>query len=190
MANPKDFLLSVLSDVEDTLDQAKFMVKKKVGALGPFVIQTYYGYGNHEVLYIKGRLLEDEGLDRPEEDDPAWKNLVTMLHRYESDEIPHARLRATFQEQTQEISTDGEGYFQVEFTTNKQLPDDLIWREVQFELIDQIVEDQGAVKATGEVMVPGDAAHFGVISDVDDTILISKSTDLWQKGKLTFLQNA
>lgn len=190
MANPKDFLLSVLSNVEDTLDEAKFMVKKKVGALGPFVIQTYHGYGNHEVLFIKGRLLEDEGLDRPEKDDSAWKNLITMLNRYESDEISHARLRATFQDQTQEITTDGEGYFQVEFATSNKLPPDQIWREVQFEMINQLVEDQGEVKATGEVMVPGDAAHFGVISDVDDTILVSKSTDLWQKGKLTFLQNA
>lgn len=190
MANPKDFLLSVLSEVEDSIDKAKFVMKKRVGALGPFVIQAYHGYGNHEALFIQGRLLEDEGLRQPEKDDSVWKNLNTMFNRYESDEIPYARLRATFQNQTNEIKTDEEGYFQVEFNTNEKLPANQVWHQVQFELIDQITEDQGEVKITGEVMVPDDSAHFGVISDVDDTILVSKSTDLIQKGKLTFLQNA
>jgi phosphatidate phosphatase APP1 len=190
MSSSKDFLLNALSGVEDKFDKARFLLKRNLGALGPFAILPYYGYGNHETVHIMGRLLEDEGLDQPEEDDPVWKNLYTMFKRYESDEITNARLRASFQGQTKEITKDSEGYFEVVFNTNEKLPENQIWHSIDFELLDQIIEDQGEVKSTGEVMVPGERAQFGVISDVDDTILVSKSSDLIQKGKLTFLKNA
>nr|WKN36813.1 DUF2183 domain-containing protein [Tunicatimonas sp. TK19036] len=190
MANPREFFLRALSGIETAYDKTNFFVQKKLGTLGPFAILPYYGYGNHETVFIMGRLLEDQGLEKPGKDASTWKNMVTMLHRYESDEIPGARLRLTFQDQEQEIVTDHEGYFEAEFNTNGTLPPDQIWHEVQVELLDKIVEDQGEVKATGEVMVPDDSAQFGVISDVDDTILVSRSTDLIQKGKLTFLNNA
>ncbi|MEQ9438647.1 MAG: DUF2183 domain-containing protein [Cyclobacteriaceae bacterium] len=190
MPNPKDFFLRALSGIETAFDKTNFFVQKKLGTLGPLAILPYYGYGNHEMVLIMGRLLEDQGLEKPGKDASYWKNMVTMLHRYESDEIPGARLRVSFQGQEQEIVTDHEGYFEAQFNNTQALPEGEVWQPVQFELLDTLVEDQPEVKAIGEVMVPGDDAQFGVISDVDDTILVSRSTNLLQKGKLTFLNNA
>jgi phosphatidate phosphatase APP1 len=56
--------------------------------------------------------------------------------------------------------------------------------------MDEIVPGQADVTATGLVLVPPADARFGVISDMDDTVLQSHATSLWRMAKLTFLRNA
>ena len=186
----KDFILKAVSGIETAFDKTFFIIKKKINRIGPLVILPYDGFGNHKTIYITGRLLEDEGLAHPQEGASIWTNMVTMLKRFESDEIPHARIQAVFQNQQQVVTTDSEGYFQVEFSVKDTLPSNQVWHLVHFTLLDQIVKGQQEVKATGRVLIPPRTRQFGVISDVDDTIIVSRATDLTQKLKLMFLQNA
>jgi phosphatidate phosphatase APP1 len=128
----------------------------------------YLGYGTPQKLTLCGRVLEDEGFLPATTADSRWHNLVQFWKRLESDEVPGARLRARFLGVQEETQTDDEGYFRVEIPTRGRLGPGT-WQEVELELI----EPAGAAPATGRVLIPPKRARFGVVSDIDDTIIAS-----------------
>lgn len=190
MSKAEDFLLKALNSIEMYIDRASFQIKKKFDWIDPIAIVPYLGYGNQHKIRLKGRVLEEKGIGSPDGDDSAWVNLKNMWKRYESDEIPYVQVRAVFQGQEKVVKTNGDGYFEVDFDVTEPLPKDHIWHSLGLELLDKLVEDQREVKAVGEVLIPNETAEYGVISDVDDTILISKSTEIIKKAELTFFNNA
>ena len=130
----------------------------------PVILLPYLGYGTPERLKLCGRVLEDEGFRPAKVSQHRWRNLLEFLKRLESDEIPGARVRATYGDRSVETISDSEGYFNVEFETAGLSPG---WHEIQLEL------QHPKAAATGMVVVPSPDAEFGVISDLDDTIIQS-----------------
>ncbi len=188
---PGKKLLRTASRIEDVFDKALFAIRKRLNRIEPLVILPYRGFGNRQSVKIMGRVLEDIGLEKPSDEDTTWENIVAMFRRYTSYEIPFVRLSAMFQGQTQEIRTDEEGYFQVTFPVNAaQLDTQTLWHPVTFQLLDIIVEGQEQVMATGEVMIPDDKSAFGIISDIDDTVLVSETTRLLEVVRLSLAENA
>ena len=131
------------------------------------IILPYLGYGTTDKLALCGRVLQDEGFRPARDAERRWRNLVAFLERMESDEIPGARLRATFGGTSVETVSDREGYFSVEFEAPGSPPG---WHEIRLELVDL------AAAETGKVLVPPADAEFGVISDLDDTVIQSDVT--------------
>ena len=151
---------------------------------GPYIVLAYPGFGTAEKLSLCGRVLEDEGFRPARDADRAWRNLIEMYKRFESDEVPGARVRARFQGAEAEAVADDEGYFHLELH-----PDGTIgpgpWHEVALELI----EPAGAT-ATGRVLVPPASARFGIISDIDDTVIRSNVTQKLRMMLALALSNA
>lgn len=189
MPSLRDFLLTTLNEVEHVVDMHTFYVKRSLNLLDPLMIQPYLGFGNETKVTLQGRLLENEGIETPREGASSWQNFKTMVHRYGSDEVPHARIRAVFGDQEQVIETDAEGYFRVTFTDFVLPSSDRIWHPMDLELLDSFHGQQETVKTTGQIIIP-QKSEFGVISDVDDTILVSHSADFVKKIQLTFMHNA
>ncbi len=135
----------------------------------PVIILPYLGYGTARNLTVCGRVLEDAGFRPARERDSRWGNLIEFWKRLESDELPGARLRARFLGREVEGVTDREGYFRLEIKPRGRLGPGL-WQEVGLEL-----QDFNA-KATAGVLVPSPRARFGLISDIDDTIVASNVT--------------
>jgi phosphatidate phosphatase APP1 len=127
----------------------------------------YLGYGTRERLLVCGRVLEDEGFTPATDADGRWRNVVRFWKRLESDEVPLARLRARFFGRESEGITDREGYFRLFIAPRGRLGPG-VWQEVELEL-----QGEEAVRATARVLVPSRRARFGVISDIDDTIVAS-----------------
>lgn len=128
----------------------------------------YLGYGTRERLIVCGRVLEDEGFTPATDADGRWRNVVRFWKRLESDEVPLARLRARFFGRESEGITDREGYFRLFIAPRGRLGPG-VWQEVELELI----EPPGAPPAVARILVPSRRARFGVISDIDDTIVAS-----------------
>ncbi|HJS76724.1 MAG TPA: phosphatase domain-containing protein [Burkholderiales bacterium] len=127
----------------------------------------YLGYGTRERLLVCGRVLEDEGFTPAADADSRWRNLVRFWKRLESDEVPGVRLRARFFGRESEGITDREGYFRLFIAPRGRLGPG-VWQEVELEL-----QGEEVVRATARVLVPSRRARFGVISDIDDTIVAS-----------------
>jgi phosphatidate phosphatase APP1 len=134
----------------------------------PLIVLPYFGYGTAQALTVCGRVLEDEGFLPAADADTRWRNLVRFYKRLESDEVPGARLRARFLGVEAEATTDAEGYFRLSLDPRGRLGP-AAWQEVELELL----EPGEGVKATARVLVPSERAKFGVISDIDDTIVAS-----------------
>ena len=190
MARWQELLAEVSSDVEAHFDALRYRLKERLGSDDPIQIMPYHGYGSRERVFLHGRVLEDEGLTPAMDNDGVWENLLNMYRRMESDEIPGARLRLHFAGVTEEVVADEEGFFKIWLDLPEPLPAGQLWHQADWELLSPQREDQEPVRATGHVMVAPATARYGVISDIDDTVMQSHATDLLRAARLTFLGNA
>jgi phosphatidate phosphatase APP1 len=190
MADWQKVIAQHVANVEEHFDLLKYRLRERLGGRDPIMILAYRGYGTPEKLYLKGRVLEDRGIESAMEDDTVWDNLVNMYKRFKSNEIPYARVLVRFQGVEQEIQTDLEGFFDAWIKPVKPLPGDQCWHPVKLELLHPLREEAPPVQAEGQVLVPPPSAHFGVISDIDDTVLHTDATNIIRMARTVFLGNA
>jgi len=139
----------------------------------PYIIQPYLGFGNQSKYFIKGRVLENEGVIQTLSDSKL-RNLFETLRRIETDEIPGAKLQANFFNHTSQIIADKEGYFElIGDYKNKERRTGIYKGEI--ELISPSIPD-AKLKVEGQVIFPQEHAKYGIISDVDDTVLQTHMT--------------
>lgn len=182
-------LTTAASKLEAGFDQIKFRLKLQAGRLDPVTIQTYRGHGTPNLLYLKGRVLEYQGITSAEDSNGVWENILNMYRRFDSKEIPYARLRVRFQDTVFEAQADNEGYFDLQIKPSAQLPLEQVWHEIDVELLGPKADNQRTVRRPGHVLVPPPQAEFGIISDVDDTIIRTGATDPLTMARIVVLNN-
>jgi phosphatidate phosphatase APP1 len=102
-------------------------------------------------------------------DASRWRNLGDTFKRFISDEVPRARLRVAFPGGETELEADERGYFRERLELPEAVPAG--WCEVRYTLLEPRRKDAEAATVLGFVLVPHKAARFGVISDIDDTVV-------------------
>ncbi len=129
----------------------------------PVMLLPYAGYGTRTHALVCGRVLEDEGFRPAAAGERRVRNLVAFLKRMESDEVPFARVAI----RDRVFEADKEGYFRAELPGRFRAG----WNDVPVALA-----GAPGVRATARVLVPSAKARFGVISDIDDTVVKSDVT--------------
>jgi phosphatidate phosphatase APP1 len=185
----KSKLLQAIALVEDSIAQTKYTVKDKLQLLEPIKIMPYHGFGNATYVYLRGRVLEDEKVKEKKSGSSTLEHLKNTYKRYESDEIPGIRLKAGFAEQELEVKTDDEGFFELEFNFDSPIDYTKHGTTVKLRLLESKTAHDN-MEATGQIFVPDKEAEFGVISDIDDTVLVSRITHFLGKLKLMLLKDA
>ena len=147
------------------------------------VIVPYRGFGRQGELHIRGRVVIEKRITRAREAEPVWRNMLNAYRRFASAEVAGARVRAMFREAAVETIADDEGHFQATLLSTLVDPDSL-WQEVGL----MLAGGQAAVR--GHVLIPPPHAQFGIISDIDDTIVQTGATSLKQMVRTVMLQNA
>jgi len=178
------------ANINDTYDAVKRSISKKLGWEDPIKIMPYRGYGTPEWVFLKGRVLQDQGVKIREQDAPLWDNLVNMYRRFATDEVPKARVQVSLGDLHPVAVTDREGYFEVEIEPPGGLEGDRLWESVELELMYPLSKRYGAVRDRGEIIIIREQAKFGVISDIDDTIVETAATDLLKMIRIAYLGNA
>ena len=135
----------------------------------------YLGFGNANRIWLKGRLLDEAAYREQSGEDSGWENLVALYRRLESDEVSGARVLAHFGGAVHEAHTDGGGYFSFDIAFDTALEGG--WHEVELTFPDNIQPDGQHLRATAQVLVPAPTARFGIISDIDDTVLWTNVTN-------------
>src|SRR5690606_9411429 len=121
----------------------------------------------------------------------VWHNILEMYKRFQSDEIPGATVRINVNGRNYETSTDDEGYFDFHFFLEKEIEWIGSWFEVAVDLTASPFSfPTQPVKGVAEVLVPGIDAGYGIISDIDDTIVKTTATSLLAMARNTFFHNA
>lgn len=168
MKNWKTKLQSVFERIDDWSDDIRYRLDKFDEPDDDIFILPFIGFGNHEKIISKGRVLEKNDADLASETDSRWRNLVRTFHLFETDEVPHALVKAGFGNLESEIRADKEGYFDIEFNGIERNENGL-WHELQLELLEPLIES--ATNTKGQILIPPATAKFGVISDIDDTVI-------------------
>jgi phosphatidate phosphatase APP1 len=176
--------------VEDRFDAIAFALRKRLHTDDPLQIVTYRSYGTVNRLYVKGRVLKDKGIRKATDSDTVWNNLVSMYKRFESDEVPNAHLKIDFHGQSHVLTTDKEGYFTINLFTEEPLPWNDMWHELEIELVEAPFSFSPGLKSTAHILVPPADAEYGIISDIDDTVVKTTATNLLAMSRNTFFHNA
>ncbi|WP_439151600.1 App1 family protein [Winogradskyella sp.] len=140
----------------------------------PLQIIAFKTYGTDAHLYLKGRALEDEDIDLEKK---SWFSLlVNSWKRFETDEIRRTDLTLKVSNQNKiESKSDAEGYFLVNQSSGilSDFIDSEGWLEyeVSFTSLQKSRKIQLDNCFKGEMLIPKADSSFGVISDIDDTIL-------------------
>lgn len=156
------------------------------------LITPYRSYGTHSHLYIKGRVLDNEPLQITQ-DANIFKTIKTTYKQFDTFEIPDAQVDLSLPGKVQATTqTDDEGFFLFDNTIEQNLAehaDEEGW--LDYDIFykgplgkkTELLEDP----FKGDFLIPDPNAEYGVISDIDDTILHTGVTSFL---KLRLLKNS
>jgi phosphatidate phosphatase APP1 len=132
-----------------------------------FRIEPYIGHGGPVGVVVRGRVLDNPLATEAVEGEGARAAVRRTVSHFVTDELPGVPLRVTVGGATVDTVTDDEGYFLV------RLPPSPLTSPWTSGVVSLVGDYRGvtAAEARVEVRVPAESARFGVISDVDDTIL-------------------
>ncbi|MCK8480883.1 App1 family protein [Psychroserpens algicola] len=135
---------------------------------------TFQSYGTDTHFYMRGRALEDETINL--EQKGLFGLFINSWKRFETDEIKHTELKISLPNKTiLKTLTDDHGYFKIDEQINglSDLANEEGWLnfEVAYNDVNIKREIKNANRFPGELLIPSPHSDFGVISDIDDTII-------------------
>lgn len=170
----------------------KIYLKQSAGWLGIPKIAVYRGYGNDKEVFITCRVIEDSGLTKPDSKESGWNNILAAIKRFSSDEIAGVKVKGTLGAQQQIRTSDEYGYvtFRFALPPHDKTIHEKQWQNADFELLDEVIENQPETIASGEVLMVKPDQKRIIVSDIDDTVLVSHSTQTLRKLNLMLFRNA
>lgn len=170
----------------------------------PYQIIYFRGFGSPRAVWLTGRVLRQNDLVSPVDEAPFWDNLTAAVSRFLTDEVADITVRIEAFGQIFRTKTNHEGFFDITIDPAIEPPTGRAWFPVRY-VLEGILQPDGyegelgsgrsrvwgrEVVKDGQLMIAPAYSQFGVISDIDDTVLVTGATSLWQTLRLTFLENA
>jgi phosphatidate phosphatase APP1 len=140
----------------------------------PLQIITFHSYGKANRLYARGRAIEDEAINLSNKG--LFKLMLNNFKRFETDEVKNTALTLMLSNgRSFQTVTDNDGCFIVDEVVEGL---DLLMNEqgwLQYEISYTTIPEGRNVNLNnrfpGEMIIPSRAIEYGIISDIDDTIL-------------------
>ena len=160
-------------------------------------IATYRSYGTRKHLYLLGRALDENSL-KIQENQSFFQTLKNTYKQFDTDEIGNVQIALQLPyAAVLTAKTDTEGYFVVDKQTSINLgeyADAEGWVPLQVAFLNEV---KGSSISSGnefqaKLLIPPLTARFGVISDIDDTILHTGVTSFlkWRVLHNSLFKNA
>lgn len=130
------------------------------------VIDPYMGYATPEHLVVRGRVLTDLRRTNAKKGQSRWASFRQMVSLFATDEVAHVPVKA----QGLTAQADEEGYFTLLMPRGPQKG----WTNVAVGIDGQ----DGTTHCP--VLIPPLEAECAVISDIDDTMLVTGAYQLWR----------
>lgn len=190
MSRWSGYLTRAIDAVDTGTDRVRYRLNDRFGT-DQLIAFPYLTYGRADRVWVKGRVLEVSNIQPAKDDASLWENLTNAYRRFESDEVPRARVRVRFDQTERELQADEEGYFEAWMPLERSLSAGHGYLQTAtVQLLAPIRDGQRSPPATASIVVPGPEAQFGVISDVDDTVLQTGVTSLVSMAKKVLFGNA
>lgn len=151
---------------------------------------AYRGYGDRDRLWCRGRVIEDQGVASAPHSDSLLRNLWLTFKRYETDELPGVTVGWSFGRRGGEVVTDDEGFFEFTFEPGDDYDPDAAWQAVKLRIDNAPGIDVNPVEAEALVRTPPPDAGLGIISDIDDTIVVTGAYDFLKHWRTVVANSA
>jgi len=185
----KKKLVNIAIQMDTVADKWIFRLRHRLGTNDPIQIVPYRTYGTPDKVYVLGRVLEEKKMAAGKETDSIVTNLLNMYKRFETDEVPGVTLQLKLVDEEHKAVTDKEGYFIFNFKPAAPLISAELYHTIPLQLI-KAPFNFTPVRANAEMMIPPADAEYGIISDIDDTIIQTGAVNLLAMGKTVLLGNA
>lgn len=147
-------------------------------------VEPFLAFGNDTEVFFKGRVIKAYTQKRPSSRNNWLSNIIAALKRYSGSSVPMAKVEIAFQEKSYTVSTDEDGVFELQIGDSKPSPG-------QNELVTfQVLEPASKKSLVAHMEVTRYSGKLGVISDIDDTVVISHSSEIGKKFWLSISKNA
>lgn len=176
--------LRLAARAEGRLDRSTARLRQHIYGDRPVRIVGYRSYGTASLAHVRGRVLVGSPPSPATPDDRWWANLANAVRRMETTDVPGARVRAHLLGATADATADSEGHFTATIPLARPMAGEEFWHEARVDLI-----DPPGVGTTVPVAIP-DAPAFGVISDLDDTVLQTDVRNILRMGREVLFGNA
>lgn len=143
--------------------------RRRSGTPEHFRIEPYIGHGGPGGVVVRGRVLDNPLASEAVDGEGIRAAVRRTVRHFLTNELPGVPLAITVGDASVETLTDGEGYFLVRIPPTGGL--DGPWTQGTVELRGDYRGVRGRRAASVDVRVPAAGARFGIVSDVDDTIL-------------------
>lgn len=150
----------------------------------PPFIKIYNGYGHAENLVIWGHVLTTNVATRKLYRNSAWRNMAHVIKLFFSKPLAHVQLQLHWQNKVYKTTTNTNGFFIFEWSTDNIKAG---WHTI---LIDVLSAENNVINTgEGKIYVPH-ITQLGIVSDIDDTIMVSHSATLFKRLRELFLKNS
>lgn len=147
-------------------------------------VEPFLAFGNTTEVFFKGRVIKAYTQKRPSSRNNWLSNIISTVKRYSGSSVPNAKVEITFQEKSYSVSTDEDGVFELQIGDSQPI-------DGQHEMVVfKVLEPSTKRSPLAHLEVVRYSGATGVISDIDDTILISHSTEIGKKFWLSISKNA
>lgn len=140
------------------------------------VVKVFNGYGHQGSLIVYGQVKKGPRKKTRTYTYNVIRNIYSIAKLYFIKPVRHARVRLQWNTQTIYATADGDGFFRLEWSSIESTPGG--WHNVRIYLLDDDSKD--AIYGDGKIFVPH-ITQYALISDIDDTVLVSHSTRTGKK---------
>ena len=130
------------------------------------VIEPYLGYATPETLVVRGRVLTALRRSEPDPRQSRWTNIRQMASLFLTDEVANVEVTAL----GVSARTDEEGYFTLHLPRSDHAAG---WIEIPVHA--PAIDD---TEVAAPVLVMASDARFAIVSDIDDTVLVTGAYSL------------
>ena len=179
----KQFLHSTIAELEADIDLFDDLLAQGEGHDRKVRVLAYAGYRNGQKARLKGRVVRYE---KPLDAGEGFASRVrAMLEIYNSNELPGIEVWCEGYGCTANVRSDEEGYFEFELPVDQPLPATTQWEQVTLSTPGRTAQ-QPSIKVP--VMAPGADNNWGIISDIDDTVIETGATDFLKNWRRVLVE--
>jgi len=146
----------------------------KKGRILKLDLKLYRGYVNEEELVVFGHLFQSWAPDKYSIDRKGIKHAYALLHKFRIEPLPNYEVHLKFQDLEVKTKTQDDGYFR--FTVPYDSNIEPGWHEYE---VTCNTGEIGMIEK-GELLKPH-PGKLAIISDIDDTFLVSHSSKFFKK---------
>jgi phosphatidate phosphatase APP1 len=159
----------------------KSSIARRVGKLEEIHVEPFLAFGNGKELFVKGRVISAYKQSRPRSKNNWLKNVVAAVRRYSVATLPETKVTVGLGETELELETDQDGVFEAMIPEPEEKVDYVTFKANPI---------PGARIQNAFLDIQRFFPERAVISDIDDTVLISHSTEIGKKFWLSVSKNA